>query len=319
MSVVLAAEHLTKTFVSQGRENFTAVDDVSFSVESGEKLGIIGESGSGKTTVVNMITRLLDVSSGTIRLDGEDITLKKGKELKEVYKKMQMVFQTPTESFDPRRKLGDGIAESLINYGMKKKEAIVKAGQLLELCGLEKEYTARYPHEVSGGQCQRAAIARAIAIDPRLLILDEATSALDVTIQKEILELLDKLKTERNMTYLFICHDIALVQQVAHQIAVMYLGNVVEVLPGGQLSKDAVHPYTRALMGSVFDINMDFSKPIENLEGEAPSPLELPEGCPFQGRCTKCMAICKKEAPQMVSLTPDHQVACHLYTESAQK
>ena len=160
MSVVLAAEHLTKTFVSLGRENYTAVDDVSFSVESGEKLGIIGESGSGKTTVVNMITRLLDVSSGTIRLDGEDITLKKGKELKEVYKKMQMVFQTPTESFDPRRKLGDGIAESLINYGMKKKDAMVKAGQLLELCGLEKEYAARYPHEVSGGQCQRAAIAR---------------------------------------------------------------------------------------------------------------------------------------------------------------
>ena len=187
MSVVLAAEHLTKTFVSLGRENYTAVDDVSFSVESGEKLGIIGESGSGKTTVVNMITRLLDVSSGTIRLDGEDITLKKGKELKEVYKKMQMVFQTPTESFDPRRKLGDGIAESLINYGMKKKDAMVKAGQLLELCGLEKEYAARYPHEVSGGQCQRAAIARAIAIDPRLLILDEATSALDVATERRVL------------------------------------------------------------------------------------------------------------------------------------
>ena len=182
MSVVLAAEHLTKTFVSLGRENYTAVDDVSFSVESGEKLGIIGESGSGKTTVVNMITRLLDVSSGTIRLDGEDITLKKGRELKEVYKKVQMVFQTPTESFDPRRKLGDGIAESLINYGMKKKDAMVKAGQLLELCGLEKEYVARYPHEVSGGQCQRAAIARAIAIEPRLLILDEATSALDLSL-----------------------------------------------------------------------------------------------------------------------------------------
>ena len=157
------------------------IEGFHLEMKPGEICSIVGESGSGKTTVVNMITRLLDVSSGTIRLDGEDITLKKGKELKEVYKKMQMVFQTPTESFDPRRKLGDGIAESLINYGMKKKEAMVKAGQLLELCGLEKEYAARYPHEVSGGQCQRAAIARAIAIDPRLLILDEATSALDVT------------------------------------------------------------------------------------------------------------------------------------------
>ena len=223
MSVVLAAEHLTKTFVSLGRENYTAVDDVSFSVESGEKLGIIGESGSGKTTVVNMITRLLDVSSGTIRLDGEDITLKKGKELKEVYKKMQMVFQTPTESFDPRRKLGDGIAESLINYGMK----------------------------VSGGECQRAAIARAIAIDPRLLILDEATSALDVTIQKEILELLDKLKTERNMTYLFICHDIALVQQFCDRVLVMHQGKIVEEGTPDEVIRNPKTEYTGRLIESV--------------------------------------------------------------------
>ena len=247
MSVVLAAEHLTKTFVSQGRENYTAVDDVSFSVESGEKLGIIGESGSGKTTVVNMITRLLDASSGMIRLDGEDITSKKGKELKEVYKKMQMVFQTPTESFDPRRKLGDGIAESLINFGMKKKEAMVKAGQLLELCGLEKEYAGRYPHEVSGGQCQRAAIA----IDPRLLILDEATSALDVTIQEEILELLDKLKTERNMTYLFICHDIALVQQFCDRVIVMHQGKIVEEGTPDEVIRNPKTEYTRRLIESV--------------------------------------------------------------------
>ena len=163
------------------------------------------------------------------------------------------------------------------------------------------------------------AIARALALEPEMIIMDEATSALDVSVQKTIIELITKLQREKNITIGFICHDIALIEQCAHQIAVMYLGNVVEVLPGGQLSKDAVHPYTRALMGSVFDINMDFSKSIENLEGEAPSPLELPEGCPFQGRCTKCMAICKKEAPQMVSLTPDHQVACHLYTESVQK
>ena len=225
MSVVLAAEHLTKTFVSQGRENYTAVDDVSFSVESGEKLGIIGESGSGKTTVVNMITRLLDVSSGTIRLDGEDITLKKGKELKEVYKKMQMVFQTPTESFDPRRKLGDGIAESLINYGMKKKEAIVKAGQLLELCGLEKEYAARYPHEVSGGQCQRAAIARAIAIDPRLLILDEATSSVDTRTEIQIQKAMDALMEGR--TSFVIAHRLSTIRD-ADLIIVMKDGDIIE-------------------------------------------------------------------------------------------
>lgn len=227
------------------------IEGFHLEMKPGEICSIVGESGSGKTTVVNMITRLLDVSSGTIRLDGEDITLKKGKELKEVYKKMQMVFQTPTESFDSRRKLGDGIAESLINYGMKKKEAMVKAGQLLELCGLEKEYAARYPHEVSGGQCQRAAIARAIAIDPRLLILDEATSALDVTIQKEILELLDKLKTERNMTYLFICHDIALVQQFCDRVLVMHQGKIVEEGTPDEVIRNPKTEYTRRLIESV--------------------------------------------------------------------
>lgn len=251
MRVVLEAEHLTKTFVSQGRDDYTAVNDVSFSVNSGEKLGIIGESGSGKTTVVNMITRLLDVTSGTIRLDGDDITFRKGKELKEVYKKMQMVFQMPTESFDPRRTLGDGIAESLINHGMKKKEAMAQAGQLLELCGLEKEFAGRYPHEVSGGQCQRAAIARAIAISPKLLILDEATSALDVTIQKEILELLDKLKTERNMTYLFICHDIALVQEFCDRVLVMHRGKIVEEGIPDDVIRNPKTDYTRRLIESV--------------------------------------------------------------------
>ena len=251
MSVILEVKHLTKTFVSQGRDDYTAVNDVSFSVRSGEKLGIIGESGSGKTTVVNMITRLLNVSSGTIRLDGEDITCKKGKELKEVYKKMQMVFQTPTESFDPRGTIGDGIAESLINHGMKKKEAMAQVEHLLELCGLEKEFAGRYPHEISGGQCQRAAIARAIAINPQLLILDEATSALDVTIQKEILELLEKLKTERNMTYLFICHDIALVQEFCDRVLVMYHGKIVEEGKPDDVIRNPKMDYTRRLIESV--------------------------------------------------------------------
>ena len=319
MEPLLQISHLTKIFSDGKEDEYKAVDDVSFELFPGEKLAIIGESGSGKTTVVNMITRILDSTDGKILLDGEDITHYKRNKMKNIYRKMQMVFQTPTESFDPRCRLGDAVAESLRNAGMPKKEAMEIVKELFKQCGLPEDFMKRYPHEVSGGQCQRAAIARAIAIKPRLLILDEATSALDVTVQAEILQLLDALQEERQMSYLFICHDIALIEQCAHQIAVMYLGNVVEVLPGGQLSKDAVHPYTRALMGSVFDINMDFSKPIENLEGEAPSPLELPEGCPFQGRCTKCMAICKKEAPQMVSLTPDHQVACHLYTESAQK
>lgn len=175
MNPILRAEHLTKIFSSRGREDYTAVDDVSFSLFPGEKLAIIGESGSGKTTVVNMITRLLDTTEGTIVLDGEDITCARGRDLKDIYKKMQMVFQNPTDSFDPRCTLGDGVSESLINHGMSKKEARKEAVRLLGLCGLEEEFAKRYPHEVSGGQCQRAAIARAIAIKPKVLILDEAT------------------------------------------------------------------------------------------------------------------------------------------------
>ena len=251
MGCILKVEHLTKTFISQGRENYTAVDDVNFSMDYGEKLAIIGESGSGKTTIVNMITRLLDVTSGTVYLDGEEITNLSGKKLKRIYKKMQMVFQTPTESFDPRQTLGSGVAESLINHGMRKKEAMKEAENLLELCGLKKEFSKRYPHEVSGGQCQRAAIARAIAIKPKLLILDEATSALDVTVQKEILELLEELREERGMSYLFICHDIALVQNFCDRVLVMHQGKIIEEGSPDEVIRHPKETYTRRLIESV--------------------------------------------------------------------
>lgn len=251
MDCILKVEHLTKTFVSQGRENYTAVDDVNFSMDYGEKLAIIGESGSGKTTIVNMITRLLDVTSGTVYMDGEEITNLSGKALKPVYQKMQMVFQTPTESFDPRQTLGSGVAESLINHGMRRKEAMKEAENLLELCGLKKEFSKRYPHEVSGGQCQRAAIARAIAIKPKLLILDEATSALDVTVQKEILELLEELREERGMSYLFICHDIALVQNFCDRVLVMHQGKIIEEGSPDEVIRHPKETYTRRLIESV--------------------------------------------------------------------
>ena len=235
-----------------GKKEFVkAVDGVTFEVKKGEVFGIVGESGCGKSTLGRGVCKLENLTSGHVYLDGEDITHKKGRELKKVYKKMQMVFQTPTESFNPRLKLGDGIAESLINHGMKKKEAMEQAGHLLELCGLEKEFAERYPYEVSGGQCQRAAIARAIAISPKLLILDEATSALDVTIQKEILELLEKLKTERNMTYLFICHDIALVQDFCDRVLVMYHGKIVEEGKPDEVIRNPKMDYTRRLIESV--------------------------------------------------------------------
>ena len=251
MEPLLQISHLTKIFSDGKEDEYKAVDDVSFELFPGEKLAIIGESGSGKTTVVNMITRILDSTDGKILLDGEDITHYKRNKMKNIYRKMQMVFQTPTESFDPRCRLGDAVAESLRNAGMPKKEAMEIVKELFKQCGLPEDFMKRYPHEVSGGQCQRAAIARAIAIKPRLLILDEATSALDVTVQAEILQLLDALQEERQMSYLFICHDIALVQNFCDRVLVMYQGKIVEQGKTEEVLHFPKHEYTRMLLDSV--------------------------------------------------------------------
>ena len=251
MKPILKVENLTKVFSRRGQPDFTAVKNVSFELMTGECLGIIGKSGSGKTTLVNMITRLLDATEGSIILQGEDITHINGKELRTVYRKMQMVFQTPTDSFDPRRKLGDSIGESLRNNGMSVSESKQHVARLLKMCGLPAEFAGRYPHQVSGGQCQRAAIARAIAIKPELLVLDEATSALDVTIQKEILELLTMLKDELHMSYLFICHDIALVQQFCDRVLVMYKGSIVEQGRPDDVIQNPKDDYTKRLIDSI--------------------------------------------------------------------
>lgn len=253
MEQILKVENLTKVFRRKGQSDFTAVNHIGFDLNPGECLGIIGESGSGKTTCVNLITRLLDATEGTILLDGEDITHAKGKELRKVYQKMQMVFQTPTDSFDPRCTLGDGIGESLRNTGMSRKETKEEVTRLLELCGLPGEFAKRYPHQVSGGQCQRAAIARALAVKPKLLICDEATSALDVTIQKEILELLNQLRKQQgqNLSILFICHDISLVQQFCDRVIVMYHGDIVEQGNPDEVIKNPQNAYTRRLIDSV--------------------------------------------------------------------
>ncbi|MDO5539528.1 MAG: dipeptide/oligopeptide/nickel ABC transporter ATP-binding protein [Eubacteriales bacterium] len=247
---ILEVEHLKKVFTAN-KKSFTAVDDVSFKLERGECLGIVGESGSGKSTIAKMITHLLDVTEGKITLLGKDITHVKGKELRDTYKEIQMVFQMPMESFDPRRTLGDGIGESLRNQGISRTETRKKVEELLALCGLPAEYADRYPHQVSGGQCQRAAIARALAVDPALLICDEATSALDVTVQKQILELLIDLKKKRKLSFLLICHDLALVQAFCEHVLVLYHGKVVEMGTPDEIINYPKTDYTKVLVDSV--------------------------------------------------------------------
>lgn len=225
---VLRVQGLSKTFQTPGKSDVRAVESVSFELFAGKTLGIVGESGSGKSTVARMACRLLDVDTGTIELVGRDITRARGRELRSAYADLQMVFQTPTGSFDPRHTLGDGIGESLRNRGFSRQEVLDRVTELLAQCGLTRDFAHRYPHQVSGGQCQRAALARALAIEPRVLILDEATSALDVTVQRQIMDLLAGLREQHDVAYLFICHNLALVQEFCDRALVMSRGRVVE-------------------------------------------------------------------------------------------
>lgn len=250
MSIILEAEHLTKVFTTKGKEVLKAVDDVSFQLKAGEILGIVGESGCGKSTLAKLITRLTDLTSGTLIFDGKDITNLSGRELKHFYGKIQMVFQNPLTSFDPRRTLGDGIGESLRNRGMKKEERNRRITEVLKQAGLSAEFADRYPHEVSGGQCQRAAIARALAVEPAILICDEATSALDVTIQKQIMDLLLELKEKQGLSFIFICHNLALVQMFCDRVLVLYDGKVAESGTTDEIINHPKEEYTKKLIES---------------------------------------------------------------------
>ena len=248
--IILKAEHLKKVFIS-GKKSMTAVDDVSFGLERGECLGIVGESGSGKSTIARMLTHLEPVTDGQIFLKGKDITHARGKTLRDIYQDIQMVFQMPMESFDPRRTLGDGIGESLRNMGISRRETRERVENLLEKCGLEKEFADRYPHQVSGGQCQRAAIARALAVEPQIIICDEATSALDVTVQKKVLDLLMNLQENKKLSYVFICHNLALVQQFCDRVIVMKDGRIVEEGIPDEVIQNPKDAYTKMLVDSV--------------------------------------------------------------------
>ena len=308
---LLRIEHLKKYFEIPGKGELHAVDDISLNIMPYETLGLVGESGCGKSTVGNVLTHLLTATSGHVYFNGTDIAEKKVPDRQEMCRKMQMVFQDPLASFDPKMKIVDILTEPLINFGkLKRSEKEAKARELLEMVELPGDFVDRYPHNMSGGQRQRISIARALSLEPEILVCDEATSALDVSVQESVIELLVRLQKEKNISMLFICHDLALIRSFAHQIAVMYLGNIVEVIPGEDVTENAVHPYTQALLGAQFSIHMDPNQKIQSIESEAPSPLDVPKGCPFQNRCEHCTEKCKAEMPKLTEIAPGHEAAC---------
>lgn len=310
--VLLKVEHVSKTFPVK-KNQLHAVSDVSLTVSRGETLGIVGESGCGKSTLAKMIVGSLPVTSGEILLKDVDYTHMKPKVKRLFRRNIQMVFQDPLSSFSPRMKIGTYLAEPRRNYdGISKTQAFVEAEELLEKVGLPREFVNRYPHQLSGGQLQRVAIARAIAIHPELLLCDEATGALDVSIQDQIAKLLVQLVEEQNIGCIFIGHDLAFVRSVTNRVAIMYLGRIVEVIDSENLERDCVHPYTKALLGSIFDVYCDQSKDVDLLEGEPPSPLNMPDGCPFAPRCPHCTDRCRRELPSLQPVSPGHLAACFL-------
>lgn len=311
--LIVEAKHVTKKFpASKGRE-LVANNDINLKFYRGKTLGLVGESGCGKSTFMRMLLSLDEPTEGEILFNGQDITKLKGEKLRLNRQHIQMVFQDPATSFNPKMKIKDIICEPLLNFDrIKASEKDKKAAELLEMVELPAELKDRYMHNMSGGQRQRVAIARAIALEPDMIVMDEATSALDVSVQKTIVQLITKLQKEKNIAIGFICHDLGLAQSFSHQIAVMYLGNIVETMPGEKIG-ECYHPYTKALLASVFDIKMDFSKKIEQIKGEVPSPLDAPKGCPFCDRCECCMDKCKETKPKLVEVAPEHLVACHMF------
>ena len=315
--VILEAKNVTKIFRTTKGRPLTANDNVSLKIYKGETLGIAGESGCGKSTFIRMISLLDEPTSGEILFRGKNVANLKGEERRQNCRHVQMVFQDPGAAFSPRMKIKDIVCESLMNFKLISRGEVAKrAGELLEMVELPASFAERYARDMSGGQRQRVGIARALALEPDLLICDEVTSALDVCVQKKIIDLLVRLQKEKNITMAFICHDISLVRAMTHRTAVMYLGNVVEIVPGPEIgSGELCHPYTRALRDSLFSIDMDFTKPIESIESEAPSPLDVPAGCPFRNRCEFCTERCAAEKPKLRRLAEDHEIACHLFDD----
>jgi peptide/nickel transport system ATP-binding protein len=320
VTAILETISLSKQFVigsrfsSQGRRVVQAVDAVSLAVQPGETLGLVGESGCGKSTLGRCMVRLYDVSSGTLRLGGQDITRHSLRQMRPLRRRLQMVFQDPSASLNPRRRVRDLIAEPLrVHTGWAAEKIDSRVAELLELVGLLPDHALRYPHEFSGGQRQRIGIARAIALEPEIIVLDEPVSALDVSVQAQIVNLLADLQDKLKLTYVFIAHDLSVVRQVSTRIAVMYLGSIVEIGQADDLFSAPSHPYTQALISAapVPDIDQAGSRNRIILSGDVPSPISPPSGCRFHPRCPLAQERCKSERPPLRSLRDGREVACH--------
>jgi oligopeptide/dipeptide ABC transporter ATP-binding protein len=307
-----------RTGMLRPRRILRAVNGVSFAIDAGETLAVVGEPGSGKSTLARAVMRLVDVAEGSIDLDGDDITALRGEALRQIRPKLQMVFQDPYSSLDPSMIISDVVGEPLVVHGIAQGAARdERVQQLLEQVGLGRYHMARYPHEFSGGQRQRIAIARAIALQPKLLVLDEPVSALDVSTQNQILNLLEDLRAELGIAYLFISHDLGVVEHIAHRVAVTYLGRIVEEGPTERIFARYAHPYTEALLSAVPVPNPRIQRSRDRivLPGDMPSPVSPPAGCPFHSRCPRAMDICRREMPPHTPVDGGGSVACHLQSE----
>lgn len=321
ITTFLELKNVTRTFsveqplFSAAPRELTAVNNVSFTIEKGTTLGLVGESGCGKSTVAKIVAHLLPPSSGDVLLEGESIWHGSHKVTRSLPQRIQMIFQDPVSSLNPRKSIGKSIQEALdvhrVGSSADRKKVVT---ELLERVGMRAEHYARYPHEFSGGQRQRVAIARSLVLNPDFIVCDEAVSALDVSVQAQVLNLLTELQNDFGLTYMFISHDLAVVGHVSDVIAVMYLGRLVELTSAQALFDNALHPYTQMLLEAI-PAPIPKRRSAGNApDGDIPSPLTLPKGCPFHPRCKKVMPVCKEVTPQWLEIEKNHHVLCHLYT-----